>query len=48
MQVIYDVVTRKDNVLLFSFVFYDSNIADKMIKKISKSNKNLNFVLRKS
>lgn len=48
MQIIYDVVNKKDNVLLFSFIFYDKKVAEELIKKLSKKDKRLNFVLRSS
>ena len=47
MQIIYDVTSKKDNLILFSWVFYDEKVAKEMIKKLRKAEKKLNFIERK-
>ena len=40
-------VKVKDNLILFSWVFYDEKVAKEMIKKLRKAEKKLNFIERK-
>ena len=47
MIYVYDVTSKKDNIILFTMILYNKQMKEKWLKEISKKKKVVNIIPRK-